>query len=138
MRSRLFININPIEIPIIQGKESTGANSVAVKNKRTWIIVGGDFTKADSTFKNCFITKDGGKTWMAPAIAPHGYRSCVEYLRKKSWISCGLNGVDYSTDEGRIWTWISKESFHVVRKAKDGKSVFLAGTNGKVGIFSPQ
>lgn len=133
LRSRLFINKSGMALPILQGKESTGANSVAVKNKRTLITVGGDFTTPDSTSKNCFITNDRGKTWMATAIAPHGYRSCVEYLWKNSWVSCGLNGVDYSTDEGRTWTWISKEGFHVVRKAKDGKSVFFAGGNGKIG-----
>ena len=135
--SRLFIRDNRIDIPIIQGKESTGANSVAVKNKKTLIVVGGDFTKPDSTQKNCFITNDGGKTWTAPAIAPHGYRSCVEYLGKNNWISCGLNGVDHSTDDGKTWQLISGESFHVCRKAKDGRAVFLAGLNGRIGKFSP-
>jgi photosystem II stability/assembly factor-like uncharacterized protein len=137
LRSRLFIRDKKIDLPILQGKESTGANSVAVKNKKTLIVVGGDFTKPDVTEKNSFITNDGGKTWTAPAVAPHGYRSCVEYLADKNWISCGLNGVDYSVDDGKTWYLISDESFHVCRKAKDGKSVFLAGMNGKVGKFSP-
>ena len=133
LRSSLFIRDTKIDLPIIQGKESTGANSIAVKNKRTMIIVGGDFTKKDSATKNCFITTDGGKTFTAPAVALHGYRSCVEYLRKKTWISCGLNGVDYSNDEGKHWNWISKESFHVCRKAKHGKAVFFAGGGGRIG-----
>ena len=82
--------------------------------------------------KNCFITTDGGKTFTAPSTAPHGYRSCVEYLYKKNWICCGLNGVDYSTDEGDNWSWISKESFNVCRKAKYGNAVFFAGGGGRV------
>ncbi len=133
LRSRLFIRDRKIDLPILQGTESTGANSIAVKNKKTFIVVGGDFNAKDSILKNCVITNDGGKTFTAPAIAPHGYRSCVEYLGKKNWISCGLNGVDYSTDDGKTWQWISKESFHVCKKAKIGKSVFFAGTNGKIG-----
>jgi hypothetical protein len=135
LRSRMFIRNDKFEMPILQGKESTGANSVAVKNikkKRTIIVVGGDFTTKDSTTKNCCITTDGGKTFTVPDIAPHGYRSCVEYLQKKNWLSCGLNGVDYSTNDGKTWTWISKESFHVCKKAKKGKAVFFAG-NGKIG-----
>ena len=138
LRSRLFIRDKKIDLPILQGKQSTGANSIAVKDKKRLIVVGGDFTTKDATTKNCFITKNGGKTWTAPDVAPYGYRSCVEYLGRNNWICCGLNGVDYSVDNGKTWYLISDESFHVCRKAKDGKSVFLAGTNGKIGKFSPK
>ena len=136
LRARLFIRDKKIDLPIIQGKETTGANSIAVKNSNTFIVVGGDFNTKDSTTKNCFISTNKGRSFTAPATPPHGYRSCVEYLGKKNWISCGLNGVDYSTDEGQHWTWISKEGFHVVRKAKKGKAVFLAGGNGRIGKLS--
>ena len=133
IRSRLFIRDQKIEMPILQGKESTGANSIAVKSKKCMIIVGGDFTAKDDTTKNCVITLDGGKSFTAPVVGPHGYRSCVEYLGKKNWISCGLNGVDYSTDEGQHWSWISKDSFHAVRKAKNGKAVYFSGGGGRIG-----
>ena len=133
LRSRLFIRDKKIDLPILQGTESTGANSVAVKNKKILIVVGGDFTKKDSTTKNCVITLDGGATFTVPVVGPHGYRSCVEYLGKKNWISCGLNGVDYSTDEGQNWIWISKDSFHAVRKAKKGKAVYFSGGGGRIG-----
>ena len=133
LRARLFIRDKKIDLPILQGKESTGANSIAVKNKKTLIIVGGDFTTKDSANKNCVITLDGGETFTEPVVGPHGYRSCVEYLKKKNWISCGLNGVDYSIDEGQNWNWISKESFHAVRKAKKGKAVYFSGGGGRIG-----
>ena len=132
-KSHLFLRNSKIKLPILQGTQSTGANSIAVKNSKIMIVTGGDFTAKDATNGNCAITIDGGKTWSAPKVAPHGYRSCVEYLAKKNWITCGLNGVDYSTDEGNTWQWISTESFHVCRKAKDGKAVFFAGSEGKIG-----
>jgi photosystem II stability/assembly factor-like uncharacterized protein len=135
LRSRMFIRDKKIDMPIIQGTETTGANSVAVKGskkKKTIIVVGGDFNTKDSTTKNCVITKDLGKTFTAPAIPPHGYRSCVIYLDKDNWLSCGLNGIDYSDDDGNYWKWISKESFHVCKKAKKGKAIFFAG-GGRVG-----
>ena len=97
------------------------------------IVVGGDFNTKDSNINNCFITKNAGKDWYAPEIPLHGYRSCVEWLNKKNWISCGLNGVDFSKDDGNTWNWISKESYHVCRKSKNGKSVFFAGNGGRVG-----
>lgn len=133
LQSHLFIRDKKIDLPVIQGKETTGANSVAVKNGKTLVVVGGDFTTKDSVTKNCFITTNGGTSWIAPVTPPHGYRSCVEWIGKKKWISCGLNGVDYSSDEGINWNWISKESFHVCRKAKKGKAVFFAGGGGRIG-----
>ena len=131
--SHLFIKGKKIPLPIIQGKQSTGANSIAVKNNKILIVVGGDFTTKDSNINNCFITKNAGKDWYAPEIPLHGYRSCVEWLNKKNWISCGLNGVDLSKDDGNTWNWISKESYHVCGKSKNGKSVFFAGTGGRIG-----
>lgn len=134
--SRLFIRDKRIDLPFVHGKQSAGANSIAVKNKKTIIVVGGDFIKPDSTIANCFITTDGGKTWKAPKVSPHGYRSCVEYLGGNRWICCGLNGVDYSIDNGETWYLISDESFHVCKRAKNGRKVFLAGVKGKIGMLS--
>jgi len=129
-------------LPILQGKESTGANSIDVydkgngKGSNRITIVGGDFMADSLTDKNCFTSTDGGKTWKAPKIPPHGYRSCVEYLSEKDLLACGLNGVDYSHDGGKTWKWISKEGFHVCRIAKFGKTIYLAGGNGKIGKIS--
>ncbi len=131
-KSRLFIRDKKIDLPIIQGTESTGANSIAVKNRSTMIIVGGDYTAKDSVDKNCVITTDAGNSFTFPITAPHGYRSCVEYLEKNKWICCGPNGIDISNDDGNTWQWISKEGFHVCRKAKESKAVFLAGSGGRV------
>jgi len=138
-RSRVFIRNKTFELPIIQGTETEGANSISVydHDKRNggkkMIVVGGDFNADTLDKKNCFFTDDAGKTWIAPKIPPHGYRSCVEYLSKKIILTCGLNGIDYSIDGGKTFTWISKEGFHVCRIAKYGTSIFLAGNNGKVG-----
>ena len=133
LRSRMFIRDKKIDLPIVQGTETTGANSVAVKDSKTIIVVGGDFNTKDSTTKNCFITTNGGKSFFAPATPPHGYRSCVEYLGGNTWICCGLNGVDYSTDNGRTWGWIGKQGYNVCRKAINGKAVYFAGSDGRVG-----
>jgi hypothetical protein len=125
-------------LPILQGKESYGANSIAIrdhenrKKSNYFIVVGGDFTHDTSTEKNCVLSKDGGLTWIAPTTPPHGYRSCVEFITKTKLITCGTSGVDISIDGGMNWQLISKEGFHVSRKAKEGKAVFLAGGNGRI------
>ncbi|MBS1918777.1 MAG: oxidoreductase [Bacteroidetes bacterium] len=138
MKSRLFTKNIPIVLPLIQGEETTGANSVAVwDNKKLnggkkMIVVGGDFNNPDSTEKVCYYTNDGGKTWTAPVTPPHGYRSCVEYISKNSVVTCGINGVDYSSDAGKNWNWISNESFNVCRVSKMGTAFYLAGNNGTI------
>jgi photosystem II stability/assembly factor-like uncharacterized protein len=139
LKSRIFMRNHPVMLPIIQGKESTGANSVAVMDyaKRnggtTMIVVGGDFSADSGSQNNCFYSTDRGATWKAPKRGPRGYRSCVEYLSKKHVITCGTTGVDYSIDGGKNWNGISDEGFHVCRIAKNGAAIFLAGANGKIG-----
>ena len=135
--SNVLVRDVKIRVPLLQGKESTGANGVAVKNKKFWIVVGGDFNTRDSSTRNTVITRDGGKSWSVPSMPPGGYRSCIEYLQKKQWITCGLNGVDITNDDGTTFSKISGEGFHVVRKAKKGKTVFLAGGGGRIGVMEP-
>lgn len=136
-RARFFSKGAPVQLPILQGESSQGANSIAIrddkkrKNSLYYVVVGGDFMHDTVSSGNCAISSDGGLTWKQPADAPHGYRSCVEFMDKNKMISCGTSGVDISTDGGDHWTLISKEGFHVCRRAKDGKAVFLAG-NGRV------
>jgi hypothetical protein len=137
--SHVFIRGDKIRIPVIQGAETTGANSIAVWNRfhrkggDQLVVVGGDFNRPASDSANCVYSTNRGKTWRLPKTPPHGYRSCVEYLDKKALVSCGLTGVDYSIDGAENWKLISEESFHVVRIAKIGNTVYLAGNNGKVG-----
>lgn len=136
--SRLFVRDQQVALPLMQGKETTGANSIAVfNNKRRkpakqMVVVGGDFMADTITSKNCALSMDGGKTWSTPQTAPHGYRSCVEYISGTRLITCGTTGVDISEDAGQNWRMISSQGFHVCRKAKKGKAVFLAGKGGKI------
>jgi photosystem II stability/assembly factor-like uncharacterized protein len=133
IHSNLLIDNKKIKLPMLQGRESTGANSIAVKDVNTFMIVGGDFMKKDSIEGNYCFTKDKGKTWKFSKQPPSGYRSCVEYLGKSNWITCGLNGVDYTKDDGLHFSKISEEGFHVCRKAKNGTEVFFAGGKGRIG-----
>jgi photosystem II stability/assembly factor-like uncharacterized protein len=137
--SRVITDAQSWKLPLLQGKETTGANSIAVfddgsnRGSKKWIVVGGDFANDSSTVGNCAYTSNGGKSWKSPVTPPHGYRSCVEYLSPNDVIACGLNGVDYSLNSGRDWIWISREGFNVCRISNYGFAVFFAGNNGKIG-----
>lgn len=131
--SHLVIGKGKIKLPLNQGLSSTGANSVAVKDSLTYMVVGGDFTREEEAKGNCAFTSDGGRTWNIPNRPPNGYRSCVEYIGGDTWICCGLTGADISKDNGITWTSLSKNSFHACKKAKNGTTVFFSGNGGKVG-----
>lgn len=131
-KSRLFIRDLKIDLPIVQGKDFTGANSIAVYDEKNMVIVGGDFTKDTSRYMNCVLTKNKGQSFIIPATPPFGYRSCVIYISKNKLITCGTTGVDVSEDGGNSWRNVSASGFHVVQKAKNGKAVFLAGSRGRI------
>lgn len=121
-------------LPIMQGGNSTGANSLAISPDNTkGMVVGGDFTKDSIQQNNAVMISFAGSVKMSiPQTPPHGYRSCVIYLTKNQLLTCGTSGIDLSNDGGNNWTLLSTESYHVCQKAKKGKSVFLAGANGKI------
>jgi hypothetical protein len=133
--SRLFINGLPAALSILHGQASQGANSVAVDAAMKKIaIVGGDFANDTLTKNNIqLFTVNGQQLLNAPVqTPPHGYRSCVAFLTSSVLITCGISGVDVSTDGGLNWKLISNESFNVCAKAKKGSGVFLAGRDGRI------
>ena len=85
------------KVPIIQGKESTGANSIDTY-KNNAIIVGGDFANDKDTTLNCVLVdlQTNPLKFSHPQTPPHGYRSCVIYVTKKTLVTCGTSGVDIS------------------------------------------
>jgi hypothetical protein len=132
MKSSLIQNTKMLNIPIMFGKESTGANAVAVFGK-TIMIVGGDFNAKDSAISNC--TYWNGKKWKTPKRNPTGYRSCVEHIKGKKWLTCGLNGVDATANNGKTFEKISEIGFHACKKSQNGKFIYFSGGAGKVGVL---
>jgi photosystem II stability/assembly factor-like uncharacterized protein len=126
-------------LPLLPGGSSRGANSIAMKNSQQGIIVGGDFSNDSSQSNNCLLVdlrlvglKDD-QLFVRPAIPPGGYRSCVQYLYRKTWITCGTSGIDVTTDDGMHWRLLSRDSYHTLGYARKGKYVYLAGGGGRVG-----
>jgi len=121
--------------PLTQGSTSTGVFSIAFQNKLQGVAVGGDFQDDKNADRAVFLTSDGGQSWSAPQIGTRGYRSSVEYIGPDTLIACGTSGVDLSTDGGQTWSAVSEDSYHVVRRAKNGDWVLLAGARGRIASF---
>lgn len=147
LTSRLWINGVAKDMPIIQGTNSTGANSIAVSpNHQKLIIVGGDFTqdkKSDANIvgytlllepKSDYKHLTQKKLLLQPLklASPNGYKSSVEFINNRLIITCGTSGVDISTNSGKSWQKISDVSFHVVKKQANQNGAFLAGSGGRI------
>lgn len=134
--SRLFLSNNQGKSwrisnpPVQQGNESSGAFSVAFQNRKSGVVVGGNFAIDTLKIKNAFFTNNAGKTWKEAEVAPRGYRECVEFIAAGKWIATGPTGTEYSADGGNHWVPLSDDrGFHVVRKARAGNWVVIAGNN---------
>ncbi len=122
--------------PVIQGLPSAGIFSFSGFRNNYGAVVGGDYLRDSLTIDHAFYTRDGGKTWNKPATATRGYRECVEFLDDNFLIATGPGGTDISKDGGLNWTPASDEKlFHVVRKARKGSLVVIAGGRGKISII---
>lgn len=112
------------------GKNTRGAFSMCRQDFFGIALVGGDYVCDTCVTKNSFIISPKTVYSKYPTDVK-GYRSGIEILNAKMAIACGTSGSDIYFNN--TWQNISEESFHVVRKAKKGKSVFLAGSRGKIG-----
>lgn len=118
--------------PIIQGESSTGPFSMAFYDKKTGVVVGGNFLKDNENTNNILLTNNGGRTWTKPLKPVDGYRSGVVYVTKDVLIATGSSGTDLSTDAGVSWYNISKMNFNVIQKSKTGKLILVAGNKGQI------
>ncbi len=136
-KSCLYLSTGRYVLNLNQGEQTTGANSIAINSEdpNQAFIVGGDFSHDSSRYGNSLRIQFHPFVQTSPLTPPHGYRSCVEYLNYKELICCGTTGVDFTNDGGIHWTLISDKGFHVCRKSKAGKSVFLAGPKGAVALL---
>lgn len=123
-------------VPVIQGESSTGIFSLAIGAGKNLVVVGGDYLRDTLNTDHVFYSIDDGRTWNKPQVATRGYRECVEYVTKDILIATGPTGTDVSLDGGRSWQPESDEPlFHVVRKAREGDLLVIAGGKGKIGVL---
>ncbi len=118
------------ETHMTHGMSSKGINSLVFVDDKIGVAVGGDFTAPDISEKNYSVTTDGGISWHIPDKHQHpsGYRSCVEYISKNTFVAVGKNGIDISYDGGYNWEIVSHQGFLTIDEASKGTTIFLAGT----------
>ena len=128
-----------VDTPINAGS-SAGIFSIAFRDARHGVIVGGDYTKEAEARDNLAITSDGGATWsLTKGLS--GYRSVVAYVpagavKSKSLVAIGPSGSDYSTDDGLSWKRLDGPGFDTLSFVPSGRGTVVgwaAGNNGAIG-----
>jgi photosystem II stability/assembly factor-like uncharacterized protein len=124
------------DTPIRAGIASTGAFSVAFRDSRNGVIVGGDYTKPKLGGRNVALTSDGGTTWtlVDSTSAPGGFRSAVSYVpgtNGRTLVTVGLSGTDISRDGGRTWMQTDTVAYNSVIFAS-ADAGYAAGPRGRV------
>jgi len=125
--------------PMIRGQASSGIFSVAFKNDRGGIVVGGIYDQPEINTNVAAYTLDGGKNWVSSTKMPSGYRSCVQFVshgNQSFSLAIGKTGCDYSLDGGISWNFLSNKGYYTVR-AVPGKPIgFVAGSDGRIAKIS--
>ena len=139
VKSRVFksedggMNWSVAETPVVHGGQSTGIYSVAFKNKKVGISVGGDYT--NQSIKNTMAyTNDGGATWHLPEKQTHQYRECVAHYRGNIFFAVGPLGFDMTTDNGKNWHphYWEVNNLTAVAFAKSSNVGFAVGKGGQI------
>ncbi|MCE9567171.1 MAG: glycosyl hydrolase [Planctomycetes bacterium] len=120
------------ETPLLAGIESAGIFSIAFRDEKHGVIVGGDYRKPDDTTSTGAVTSDGGKTWTL-IEKPLPFRSCVAWSRDR-WVAVGTSGSNFSVDDGATWKPLDKEKYNSVGFAPTGEG-WAVGPKGRIAKF---
>jgi photosystem II stability/assembly factor-like uncharacterized protein len=123
------------ETPLAAGP-STGIFSIAFRDAKNGVIVGGDYTKESEAVKNLAFTTDGGATWkLAQGLS--GFRSVVAYVPgTKTIIALGPSGGDYSTDDGQSWKQLEGPGFDTFSFVPHKRVGWGSGAKGTLGFLN--
>jgi len=125
------------DTPLKSGS-SSGIFSIAFRDPKHGVIVGGDYQKEKEATENLAITSDGGVTWtLTPGLS--GFRSAVAYVPGGSMlVALGPAGGDYSTDDGHTWTPLTGPGFDTLSFAPHQKFGWASGARGAIGRLTIQ
>jgi photosystem II stability/assembly factor-like uncharacterized protein len=122
------------DTPIVSGSSGSGIFSIAMRDSKDGVIVGGNYEKPSDVSKNIAFTRDGGVTWTAMGFV-QGYRSGVAYIHaandKNTIIAVGTTGSDrVSLNMYLVIDPVDSGNYNAIASKKD--YVWAVGPKGLV------
>ena len=119
--------------PVATGA-SAGLFSVAFRDARNGVVVGGDYRQEGAALENAARTTDGGRTWTR-IVGLSGFRSVVRYvpaITPPALIAVGPSGADYSQDDAATWRAVDGAGFDAFSFAPSGRVGWGVGAGGRI------
>jgi len=122
------------QTPLLHDSASTGIFSLAFRDARHGVAVGGDYQNPAGHAGNAAVTEDGGATWRTlDGRNPGGFRSAAAFIPgSNTVVATGPQGTDISADGGSTWQRVSAKGYHALSFAHDG-SGWASGSDGRIG-----
>ena len=123
-----------VETTIAHGKASAGIFSIASRDGKTIVVVGGDYQDAKNAYGVAGYSLDEGKTWHVSAQQPGGFRSAVASLDSFTFFTVGPNGEEMSEDNGVHWKHTDSLNLNALA-ILDIHEGWAVGPNGTIAVF---
>ena len=120
--------------PLATGS-SAGIFSIAFRDARHGVVVGGDYRNEREAVDNAATTADGGVTWTpVRQRGLSGFRSAVAWVPNtgRTWIAVGPAGADRSDDDGRTWAPLQSDGFDTLGFGRRSQVGWVAGAGGRI------
>jgi photosystem II stability/assembly factor-like uncharacterized protein len=122
------------DLPIAAGDSTSGAFSLAFRDARHGLAVGGDYAVPDSSRVNVASTDDSGHTWHLADRAPTiPYVSGVAVVGGDTAVATGPRGTFITGDWGAHWQRVDSVRYNAVAVARE--RAFLVGPKGSAGYL---
>jgi photosystem II stability/assembly factor-like uncharacterized protein len=119
----------------VRAASSSGIYSIAFRDDRHGVVVGGDYARETDAVENAATTSDGGATWTlvgSPGLS--GFRSVVAHVpgTARTFIALGPRGGDISHDDGRTWKPLEGPGVDTFSFVKNRATGWGAGAKGTI------
>lgn len=130
-----------VAAPLLQGEKMGGIFSINFHNKKTGVVVGGNYDKQDSLIASIAFTSNSGKTWNTIKTPRPYFGACVAFKSKnKIYVTshvgtmiCNLkkNTAKEITDQNG-----KALKFHTLRISPSKKTIWMAGSGGRIALIN--
>ena len=119
----------------IPASDAGGVFSLAFRNPREGVMVGGDFLAPENGVDASGFTGDGGRSWTGGGD-PSGYRSGVDWVsgERATLIAVGPTGSDVSFDGARSWKPFDTAAYDAVDCVRG--TCWASGPAGAVAVLA--
>ncbi len=119
----------PADTPVPAGSASAGIFSLAFRDEKNGIAIGGDYQKSEQQARLA-LTTDGGETWRVAGKT--SYVSGAAWSRSgAALLAVGTPGTRLSRDRGVTWVMLDSLEYNAVQFASE-RVAYAVGPRGRI------